>query len=46
MRQTYWFAEGFLPEDIDPGHLSRIPEAFRVWRGDHRVLFRWDGSWL
>ena len=34
-----WFAEGSLPEDIDPGHLSRIPEAFRVWRGDHRVFF-------
>jgi ADP-ribose pyrophosphatase YjhB (NUDIX family) len=29
-----WFAEGELPSDIDPGHVSRIPEAFRVWRGE------------
>jgi hypothetical protein len=34
-----WFAEGALPEDIDPGHQSRIPEAFRVWHGDSQVFF-------
>ncbi len=34
-----WFAEDALPHDTDPGHASRIPEAFRVWRGDHRAYF-------
>ena len=40
-----WFLEDSLPEDMDPGHASRIPEAFRVWHGDGRVFF--DGAqWL
>ena len=40
-----WFLEDCLPEDMDPGHASRIPEAFRVWHGDGRVFF--DGAqWL
>jgi ADP-ribose pyrophosphatase YjhB (NUDIX family) len=36
-----WFAEEQLPppQDIDPGHVTRIPEAFRVWRGDDVVYF-------
>jgi len=34
-----WFAEDDLPSDIDPGHIQRIPEAFRVWRGDQRAYF-------
>jgi ADP-ribose pyrophosphatase YjhB (NUDIX family) len=34
-----WFPEDGLPEGIDPGHRSRIPEAFRVWHGDGRVFF-------
>jgi len=34
-----WFPEDGLPEDIDPGHVMRIPEAFRVWRGDARAFF-------
>ncbi|TFG50461.1 MAG: NUDIX domain-containing protein [Candidatus Brocadiia bacterium] len=34
-----WYSEKELPEDIDSGHKSRIPEAFRVWYGDHRVFF-------
>src|SRR5579859_267143 len=34
-----WFAEHELPEKIDPGHISRIPEAFRVWHGDQRAYF-------
>jgi ADP-ribose pyrophosphatase YjhB (NUDIX family) len=34
-----WFAENALPTDIDPGHVSRIPEAFRVWHGDTRPFF-------
>lgn len=34
-----WFAEDALPHNLDPGHISRIPEAFRVWRGDPRAFF-------
>ena len=34
-----WFTESNLPSDLDPGHKTRIPEAFRVWHGDHRAFF-------
>jgi ADP-ribose pyrophosphatase YjhB (NUDIX family) len=34
-----WFPEGGLPEGLDPGHVTRIPEAFRVWRGEARAFF-------
>jgi ADP-ribose pyrophosphatase YjhB (NUDIX family) len=34
-----WFAEDALPEAMHPGHSSRIPEAFRVWRGDQRAYY-------
>ena len=34
-----WFAEDKLPVEIDPGHVTRIPEAYRVWRGDERPFF-------
>jgi ADP-ribose pyrophosphatase YjhB (NUDIX family) len=34
-----WFAEDGLPENLDPGHASRIPEAFRVWHGDEPAYF-------
>lgn len=34
-----WFPEDELPAAIDPGHVSRIPEVFRVWRGDVRAFF-------
>lgn len=37
-----WFAEDDLPAGLDPGHASRIPEAFRIWRGDRRAYF--DGQ--
>jgi ADP-ribose pyrophosphatase YjhB (NUDIX family) len=37
--QTGWFAEYELPVEIDPGHRTRIPEAFRVWHGDRRAFF-------
>ena len=37
-----WFTEETLPEGLDPGHASRIPEAFRVWRGDRQASF--DGQ--
>jgi len=38
-----WFPEDGLPEPLDPGHHTRIPEAFRVWRGDSRPFFD-DGT--
>ena len=34
-----WFPEDNLPADVDPGHITRIPEAYRVWRGDRRAFF-------
>jgi 8-oxo-dGTP pyrophosphatase MutT (NUDIX family) len=34
-----WFSEHNLPDNIDPGHRQRIPEAFRVWHGDQRAYF-------
>jgi ADP-ribose pyrophosphatase YjhB (NUDIX family) len=37
-----WFAEDGLPEDLDPGHKTRIPQAFRAWHGDSRAFF--DGA--
>lgn len=36
---TGWFAEADLPADLDPGHRLRIPEAYRVWRGDPQAYF-------
>lgn len=34
-----WFAENDLPQNLDEGHKTRLPEAFRVWRGDPRAYF-------
>jgi ADP-ribose pyrophosphatase YjhB (NUDIX family) len=34
-----WFPEDSLPKTIDPGHVTRIPQAFRVWHGDPRAFF-------
>jgi ADP-ribose pyrophosphatase YjhB (NUDIX family) len=34
-----WFPEDGLPENLDPGHKVRIPEAFRVWHGADRPFF-------
>jgi ADP-ribose pyrophosphatase YjhB (NUDIX family) len=34
-----WFEEAQLPEKLSPGHDKRIPEAFRVWRGDPRPFY-------
>jgi len=34
-----WFLEDALPDDIDPGHISRIPEAYRVWHRNSRAFF-------
>ena len=36
---TDWFAEDALPEALHPGHQERIPQAFRVWRGDPLPYF-------
>ncbi len=37
-----WFSEQALPADLDPGHKSRLPQAFRAWHGDSRAFF--DGA--
>lgn len=37
--RTTWFAEDQLPADIDPGHVTRIPHAFRVWRDGGPAFF-------
>jgi ADP-ribose pyrophosphatase YjhB (NUDIX family) len=37
--ETGWFTEGALPENLDPGHRSRIPAAFRAWHGEERACF-------
>ncbi len=37
--QAQWFAPEALPAQIDPGHITRLPEAYRVWRGDQRPFF-------
>ena len=34
-----WFAEDALPAEVDPGHVGRIPVAFRVWRGEAPAFF-------
>ena len=43
VKQTDWFAEHELPAEIDPGHRTRIPEAFRVWHGDRSAFFDKSG---
>ena len=37
--QTRWFAENELPPNIDAGHITRIPIAFQVWRGESQAFF-------
>lgn len=34
-----WFTADNLPDDLDPNHITRIPEAFRVWEGDLTPFF-------
>jgi ADP-ribose pyrophosphatase YjhB (NUDIX family) len=34
-----WFPEHALPASIDPGHITKIPQAFRAWQGDERAFF-------
>lgn len=37
--ETAWFGEHELPSMLDPGHVKRIPEAFRAWHGDLTAYF-------
>jgi 8-oxo-dGTP pyrophosphatase MutT (NUDIX family) len=37
--ETGWFAEDGLPDDLFAGHVPRVRDAFRVWRGDQRAHF-------
>ncbi|MFO7633162.1 MAG: NUDIX hydrolase N-terminal domain-containing protein [Caldilinea sp.] len=32
--ESGWFGEDELPPDIDPGHLTRIPHIFHMWKGE------------
>jgi ADP-ribose pyrophosphatase YjhB (NUDIX family) len=34
-----WFAEDALPDDLFAGHVQRVRDAFRVWRGEQRAFF-------
>ncbi len=34
-----WFAEDALPPDIDPGHVTRIAAAYRMWHGECAAYF-------
>jgi ADP-ribose pyrophosphatase YjhB (NUDIX family) len=34
-----WFAEDALPEDLFAGHVQRVHDAFRFWRGEQRAHF-------
>ena len=37
--ETGWFGEHEMPGDVCPGHLSRLPEVFRVWRQERSAFF-------
>lgn len=39
IREMAWFAEEELPSDISPGHVKRIPLAFKAWHGNVRAYF-------
>lgn len=34
-----WFSADDLPEPIDPGHVARIAEAFRIWKTEGAPFF-------
>lgn len=38
-RQQGWFLESELPTELDPGHATRIPIVFQVWRGERGAYF-------
>ncbi len=33
-------------QPVNPGHVSRIPHAFRAWHGDSRTFFDWQTGGL
>jgi ADP-ribose pyrophosphatase YjhB (NUDIX family) len=37
--ESGWFAEHALPDDLFVGHVQRVRDAFRVWRGEQRAHF-------
>ena len=37
--ESGWFAENALPDDLFAGHVQRIRDAFRVWRGEQHTFF-------
>jgi ADP-ribose pyrophosphatase YjhB (NUDIX family) len=37
--ETGWFAEDALPNDLSAGHVQRVRDAFKVWRGEQRAYF-------
>lgn len=39
-----WFSEHMLPQDIDPGHIQRIPEAFRAAGGETHTYFDYTNA--
>jgi ADP-ribose pyrophosphatase YjhB (NUDIX family) len=39
VQDVRWFAEDDLPPDLDPGHVSPISEAYRVWHGDRSPFY-------
>jgi ADP-ribose pyrophosphatase YjhB (NUDIX family) len=39
VKQVAWFTEAELPTELDPGHRTRIPLAFQVWRGERAAYF-------
>jgi ADP-ribose pyrophosphatase YjhB (NUDIX family) len=39
-----WFAENALPDDLFAGHVQRVRDAFRVWRGEQRAHFDSDAT--
>ena len=34
-----WFAEDALPPDLYAGHVQRVRDAFRAWRGQQNAYF-------
>jgi 8-oxo-dGTP pyrophosphatase MutT (NUDIX family) len=34
-----WFAENALPDDLFIGHIQRVRDAYRVWRGEQPAHF-------
>ena len=37
--ESAWFAEDALPDDLFVGHIQRVRDAYRVWRGEQPAHF-------